>query len=219
MNKGLIFGFGTFFGGGIGALGTILVLKRKLNREKEEEIEEIRAYYKRKMKELKAKSDEKELDIPENGSKNEAKSKEKNENLTQKVGLAERNTADLGRQKVQNEHVDYTKFSKISENYTGKEAKYLFQYPHEITESEFDHDPDYKKVVLTYYENDDIIADVNDRVSEYTTEDFGYENFSDFGFEGIKYLRNEKTGTDFKVIYEGTISYDEATGGVNLNDP
>ncbi|MBP5594218.1 MAG: hypothetical protein J6Y02_02460 [Pseudobutyrivibrio sp.] len=219
MNKGLIFGLGTALGGGLGTLGTMIVLKRKLNREKEQEIEELRAYYKKKMRELDAKSAEKKPVSKKNEENVEEKEEKSKENLTQKVGLAERNTADLGRQKVHNEHVDYTKYSKIAENYTGEEAKNLFQYPHEITEDEFDNEGGYKKVILTYYECDDIIADVNDQQSEYTVEDFGYENMNDFGFEGIKYLRNDKKEEDYKIIYEPTLSYDEATGGVHLNDP
>ena len=219
MNKGLIFGCGMLLGGGLGSVGTLIVLKRKLNREKEQEIEELRAYYKKKMRELDAKSGEKKPVKNENEEKMVENDTKNSENLVKKVGLAERNTADLGRQKVHNEHVDYTKFNKISENYTGTEARDLFQYPHEITEDEFDHEEGYKKVILTYYECDDIIADVNDRQSEYTVEDFGYENMNDFGFEGIKYLRNNKREEDYKIIYEPTLSFDEATGGVNLNDP
>ena len=94
----------------------------------------------------------------------------------------------------------------------------MFQYPHEIDEHEFDQDPDYKKIILTYYEENDIIADVQDRPSDYTVEDFGYENMNDFGPESVKYLRNEKTQTDFKIIYDGTNDFNNVTNGVYLND-
>lgn len=216
MNKAIIFSIGMAAGGGIGTGMTILILKRKLVRQKDAEVEEVRAYYKQKIEELKAQIPKKEA---EKAPENEEKEQKSEEKLSQKVGLAERNTAEIGHKKVQSEFVDYTKFSKIQNNYTGNNAKELFNYPHEITEDEFDNEEGYDKVILTYYENDDIMADINDRVSEYTVEDFGFENLSDFNFDNLKYLRNEKSKTDFKIIYEPTMSYDEATGGVNLNDP
>ena len=216
MNKAIIFGLGAVAGGGIGTGLTILLLKRKLTRQKDDEIEEVRAYYKQKIEELKAQIPKKEAEKAPENEENEPKKEEK---LSQKVGLAERNTAEIGHKKVQSEFVDYTKFSKIQNNYTGNNAKELFNYPHEITEDEFDNEEGYDKVILTYYENDDIMADVNDRISEYTVEDFGFENLSDFDDFNLKYLRNEKSKTDFKIIYEPTMSYDQATGGVNLNDP
>lgn len=212
MKGGIIFGLGVLTGGAIATGATIVVLKRKVNKEKDEEIEEVRRYYKEKCK----KCDRKPVTLESTEDKNEA---EKDESLTEKVGLAERNTADVGRKMVEGGHTDYTKFSKLQEKYTGKSAKEMFQMPHDISEDDFDNDPDYDKVILTYYESDDIMADISDNISEYTAEDFGYENLKDFGFEGIKYLRNEKSKTDFKIIYEGTISYDQATGGRRLNDP
>lgn len=219
MNKGLIFGLGVALGGGIGTGVTVLVLKRKINKEKDEEIEEVRRYYKQKCD----KCDRKPVTLESTESKKEVKKAEKQEekevSLTEKVGLAEKNTADIGRKSVQSAPINYTNFAKNAVKYTGKTAQELFQLPHEITEEEFDEDDGAEKVILTYYESDDIIADINDRISDYTAEDFGYENLSVFDDFNAKYLKNEKTNTKFKIIYEGTLSYDEATGGVNLNDP
>lgn len=219
MNKGLIFGLGVALGGGIGTGVTILALKRKINKEKDEEIEEVRRYYKQKCN----KCDRKPVTLESTEGKKEVKKAEKQEekeaSLTEKVGLAEKNTADIGRKSVQSAPINYTNFAKNAVKYTGKTAQELFQLPHEITEEEFDEDDGAEKVILTYYESDDIIADINDRISDYTAEDFGYENLSAFDDFNAKYLKNEKTNTKFKIIYEGTISYDEATGGVNLNDP
>ena len=219
MNKGLIFALGVGLGGGIGTGVTILTMKRKINREKDEEIEEVRRYYKQKCD----KCDRKPVTLEATEAKKEVKKAEKQEeketSLTEKVGLAEKNTADIGRKSVQSAPINYSNFAKNAVKYTGKTAQDLFQLPHEITEEEFDADDGAQKVILTYYESDDIIADINDRISDYTAEDFGYENLSAFDDFNAKYLKNEKTNTKFKIIYEGTISYDEATGGVNLNDP
>ena len=218
LNKGLIFGLGLGIGGGIGTGVTILVLKRKINRQKDEEIDEVRAYYKEKCQNCDKKAVTLESTEPEKVAKKAEKQEEKEASLTEKVGLAEKNTADIGRKGITNSSIDYTKFAKNCEKYTGKTAQDLFQLPHEITEEEFDADDGAEKVILTYYESDDIIADINDSVSDYTAEDFGYENLSAFDDFNAKYLKNEKTNTKFKIIYEGTLSYDEATGGVNLND-
>ena len=54
MKKAIIFGLGAAAGGGIGTGMTILILKRKLVRQKDAEVEEVRAYYKKKIEELKA---------------------------------------------------------------------------------------------------------------------------------------------------------------------
>ena len=220
MKKGIIFGLGALVGGGIGAGTTILVLKRKINKQKDEEIEEVRRYYKEKCKKCDYKTATLESTEGENSPKIEENVDGKPAKLSDKVGLAERNTADVGRKKVTRASVDYTKYSSIQNDYTGQEASELFTYPHEIDEEEYDLDEeDVNKVILTYYESDDIFADINDRKTGYVPEDFGFDNLKDFGWEGIKYLRNDKTNTKYKIIYEGALSFDEATGGVNLNDP
>lgn len=222
MKKGLIFGLGAAAGATIGTGVTFIVVSRIHNRQKDDETEEVRAYYRKKCSNCEYKKAEIEK-IEEEKAKNvdisEHSQQTSDVKLSQKVGLAERNTADVGRKSITQSTTDYTKFAKMSKNYATGSTGELFSYPHEIDEVDYDQNPDYSKVILTYYETDDILADVNDRISDYTVEDFGYENMNDFGFEGVKYLRNEKTKTDFKILYNGEMSYDEATGGVNLNDP
>ena len=219
MKKGLIFGLGAAAGAAIGTGVTFIVVSRAYNRKKDDETEEVRAYYRKKCSNCEYKKAEIAKNVEEKTDISEKSDESRDEKLSQKVGLAERNTADVGRKSVEPSTTDYTKFAKMNKNYATGSTGELFSYPHEIDEVDFDQNEDYSKVILTYYETDDILADVNDRVSDYTVEDFGYENMNDFGFEGVKYLRNEKTKTDFKILYNGEMSYDEATGGVNLNDP
>lgn len=222
MKKGLIFGLGAAAGAALGTGVTFIVVSRIHNRQKDDETEEVRAYYRKKCSNCeykKAKIEKIEEENAKNVDISEKSEDSRDEKLSQKVGLAERNTADVGRKSITQSTTDYTKFAKMSKNYATGSTGELFSYPHEIDEVDYDQNPDYSKVILTYYETDDILADVNDRISDYTVEDFGYENMNDFGFEGVKYLRNEKTKTDFKILYNGEMSYDEATGGVNLNDP
>lgn len=219
MKKGLIFGLGAAAGAAVGTGVTFIVVSRIHNRQKDDETEEVRAYYRKKCSNCEYKTVTLESTEGENSPKIEENVGKNDEKLSQKVGLAERNTADVGRKSITQSTTDYTKFAKMSKNYATGSTGELFSYPHEIDEVDYDQNPDYSKVILTYYETDDILADVNDRISDYTVEDFGYENMNDFGFEGVKYLRNEKTKTDFKILYNGEMSYDEATGGVNLNDP
>ena len=222
MKKGLIFGLGAAAGAAIGSGITFVVVSRIHNRQKDDETEEVRAYYRKKCSNCeykKAEIEKIEAEKANNVDISEKSEDSRDEKLSQKVGLAERNTADVGRKSITQSTTDYTKFAKMSKNYATGSTGELFSYPHEIDEVDYDQNPDYSKVILTYYETDDILADVNDRISDFTVEDFGYENMNDFGFEGVKYLRNEKTKTDFKILYNGEMSYDEATGGVNLNDP
>ena len=150
MNKGLIFALGVGLGGGIGTGVTILAMKRKINREKDEEIEEVRRYYKQKCD----KCDRKPVTLESTEAKKEVKRAEKQEeketSLTEKVGLAEKNTADIGRKSVQSAPINYSNFAKNAVKYTGKTAQDLFQLPHEITEEEFDADDGAEKVILTY---------------------------------------------------------------------
>ena len=200
MKKGLIFGLGAAAGAAIGTGVTFIVASRIHNRQKDDETEEVRAYYRKKCSNCEYKKAEIEK-IEEEKAKNVDISEKSEEKLSQKVGLAERNTADVGRKSITQSTTDYTKFAKMSKNYATGSTGELFSYPHEIDEVDYDQNPDYSKVILTYYETDDILADVNDRISDFTVEDFGYENMNDFGFEGVKYLRNEKTKTDFKILY------------------
>lgn len=219
MKKGLIFGLGAAAGAAIGTGVTFIVVSRAYNRKKDDETEEVRAYYRKKCSNCEYKQTQISKNVEIKAAEKQVETTENGEKLSQKVGLAERNTADVGRKSIEPSTTDYTKFAKMSKNYATGSTGELFSYPHEIDEVDFDQNEEYKKVILTYYETDDILADVNDRISDFTVEDFGYENMNDFGFEGVKYLRNEKTKTDFKILYNGEMSYDEATGGVNLNDP
>lgn len=222
MKKGLIFGLGAAAGAATGSGITFIVVSRIHNRKKDDETEEVRAYYRKKCSNCeykKAEIDKNEEETAKNVDISEHSQQTSDEKLSQKVGLAERNTADIGRKSITPSTTDYTKFAKMAGNYATGSTKDLFTYPHEIDEVEYDKNEDYDKIILTYYETDDILADINDRISDFTVEDFGYNNMNDFGFDGVKYLRNEKTKTDFKILYNGDMSYDEATGGVNLNDP
>lgn len=222
MKKGLIFGLGAAAGAVVGSGVTFIVVSRIHNRQKDDETEEVRAYYRKKCSNCeykKAKIEKIEEENAKNVDISENSEGSRDEKLSQKVGLAERNTADIGRKNIVPSTTDYTKFAKMAGNYATGSTKDLFTYPHEIDEVEYDKNEDYDKIILTYYESDDILADINDRISDFTVEDFGYNNMNDFGFDGVKYLRNEKTKTDFKILYNGDMSYDEATGGVNLNDP
>lgn len=230
MKNGLIFSLGAAAGAVVGSGITFIVVSRIHNRKKDDETEEVRAYYRKKCsnceykkaqisKNVEIKAAEKQIETIENDDLSAHSQQTSDVKLSQKVGLAERNTADIGRKSITPSTTDYTKFAKMAGNYATGSTKDLFTYPHEIDEVEYDKNEDYDKIILTYYETDDILADINDRISDFTVEDFGYNNMNDFGFDGVKYLRNEKTKTDFKILYNGDMSYDEATGGVNLNDP
>lgn len=219
MKKGLIFGLGAAAGAAIGSGITFIVVSRAYNCKKDDETEEIRAYYRKKCSNCEYKQTQISKNVEIKEAEKQVETVENDEKLSQKVGLAERNTADIGRKSITPSTTDYTKFAKMAGNYATGSTKDLFTYPHEIDEVEYDKNEDYDKIILTYYETDDILADINDRISDFTVEDFGYNNMNDFGFDGVKYLRNEKTKTDFKILYNGDMSYDEATGGVNLNDP
>lgn len=219
MKKGLIFGLGAAAGAAIGSGITFIVVSRIHNRKKDDETEEVRAYYRKKCSNCEYKQTQISKNVEIKEAEKQVETVENDEKLSQKVGLAERNTADIGRKSITPSTTDYTKFAKMAGNYATGSTKDLFTYPHEIDEVEYDKNEDYDKIILTYYETDDILADINDRISDFTVEDFGYNNMNDFGFDGVKYLRNEKTKTDFKILYNGDMSYDEATGGVNLNDP
>lgn len=215
MKTGVGFAIGFGIGAGLATGTTILVMKRHENKRCNQELDEIRAYYRKKFKDLEKKNKENEPEVAENKPEKEEKKEEK---LSQKVGLAEKNTVDAGRKSVEPSVTDYTKFAKLAKNYASSDRP-VFEMPYEITEEEYDTEDRFDKEILTYYESDDIFADMNDRKTDYVPQDFGFENLQDFGFEGVKYLRNNKANKDFKIIYEGSLSYDEATGGVNLNDP
>lgn len=76
--------------------------------------------------------------------------------------------------------------------------------PYIITEHEFrDNDPDHDQISLTYFEEDDVLADDQDGVIEDSDNIVGDDNLTRFGTgagdHNILFVRNERLSSDFEI--------------------
>ena len=106
-----------------------------------------------------------------------------------------------------------TELDILKENRTADE-------PYIITIEEFSSDKDYGKVLLCYYEGDDVVTDEANIVVPDVDRMIGNDALTNFGkFSGdmeIVYIRNERIDTDFEIIREAR-KYTEAVMGIGEN--
>lgn len=78
--------------------------------------------------------------------------------------------------------------------------------PRLITQDEFIDNNGYEKVVLSYFEDDEILMDATDNVLENGIMIIGEENLQEFGIieeeEDTIYVRNDLMGCDYEVVME-----------------
>ena len=183
---------------GVGAATGYFYAKEKYEKEKDEEVEEIREYYKEK---LEKSNDElkKTLDAVE---KYEGKAKD--EQLFEDKEKV-RETGDLGPSK-ESHKVDYNKVGKkemMQEENAEKEhpEEEDSDFPYLITQDEFENDRnEFDKVTLTYYIQNDTLTDENDEpiidVDELISTDI-YNELNDI--DGDVFVRNASLQTDFEI--------------------
>lgn len=75
--------------------------------------------------------------------------------------------------------------------------------PFPISQKEYVEDLDFAKETVVYYENDEILTDMFDRIIE-INDTTGKDALTHFGDEeeDVSYSRNEKLGIDYEIILE-----------------
>lgn len=213
---------GTGIGAILGAIGGYFLSEKLKNKEKMDEINEIRSFYEAKMNEFLAERPKNDVEIVQTVE-------EKDEKLKEKVPV-EALDANGNPKNVYKCHpqIDPEKTVKYNKMYKPEDEKLktaeiredtkLDPYPHQIDYMEFRNNQYYAKHTLIYYEQSGVFATVGDELTSWTVEYFGLRNLEMFGVGGhwTIYVRDEMTKDDFEIIYDGQSTWEEVesnTGG------
>jgi hypothetical protein len=180
VNKGLICVLSFSFGAAIGSFATWKIAKNKYERMAEEQIAELREYYKKKHK-------------PEESKANDEKTK---------IEVAKENLNE-----TKGEYVDILKNGGYISSTDAEESRDNImtnktQKPYVISPDEFGEN-DYKIMSLTYYA-DHILADDADEIVEDVDDIVGIDSLDTFGDyeDDSVFVRNEYLETDFEILLD-----------------
>lgn len=205
---------GLISGAGLGTLVTSIVVGKKANQKIEKEVNEFKAEYGQRMtKKLEAEK----------------------EHILQKVEeeaeeILDEAEALVAERKIENQKVKYNQVVKeyMEEPEVESETKNVFDdpeptitdpdHPYVISFEEFMADePEYTKVNVTYFEEDDCLCDDREEILPDIEGTVGSDALTRFGFRSdsrdIVYVRNEKMGVDFEVARDPR-SYQEIVMGI-----
>lgn len=96
-----------------------------------------------------------------------------------------------------------------------------YEEPFVISREEFDEGyPHFDKITITYYENDDVLADEQDEVIPDIDAVVGYDSLGRFGDmsedDCVVYVRNGRLGADYEIVLVQE-SYTESVLGIVQN--
>ena len=160
-----------------GAVAGAYLIKDKVITDAKEEINEVREYYKEKMKKQDNKEEENVVEEPKEEVKVE---KEEYKQITK-------------------QYVDYNKVVEVEKNYMQPEDEPYPINPEEFGDKE---DEGWDTMVLTYFA-DGVLIDDADEVIEQPDVVVGLDNlniFEEFPDATCVYVRNEVWRTDFEIL-------------------
>lgn len=213
-------------GGGVSFLVTKHVLETKYEAIIAEEIESAKVYYK---KVYKVDEYQSVLSAIENGGV-EQPDTEKYDTTTKEipddveVAPTELQTAVKKIKESIEENRNVFKNAKEIEEIDPQEIEDRSpEFPYIISENEFsENDPDHDQTTLTYFEEDDVLADENDGVIEDSDLVVGDDNLSRFGYgsgnHNILFIRNERLETDFEIAKSNGSYAREVLGFIEHSD-
>lgn len=181
MNNSMKFGACFLLGAGAGFAAGWLYFKKKYEQKADEEIEEMRAYFKSK----------------ENEHKPVA---EKIVEKTVKDG-----PLDIGWKKPSEEPEDLPEYGKMFKN------KELYRAPYVISPEEFYDEENYEKITLTYFGIDRILADDENCMVEDIESAVGNDWEDRIGeyVQSAVYVRNDERQCDYEILYVDARYVDE----------
>ena len=218
INKEVIFGtIGLLFGLASGSISTYFVVKKKLEAEKEEEINELKKYYdtvarKKKTgpyskfedfaKEMNKLRREDYLNYLKQLGYESEEEAQKDPNFTMPKWVeAGDNSEEVKTSKV----VKTEWYSKETIEEVDDMRSRTIDDPYVISYEEYaDEHSDFDKVTLTYYEGDDTLTDDRDEPIDDVSRQIGEDALTMFGRKShdknVVYVRNERLGSDFEVM-------------------
>lgn len=182
-----------FFGAGAatGALTAYLALNKALNARVDAEIADMKNYYEKKASALS------QIDIP-NESTEEAAEPEKPEFSEEEIKKYDE-IADTYDTPVRKTRKKKAKVSKTDNSG-------IKMMPYIISEAEYDESNGFDKVILSFFEDDEVVMDENEEVVTEAIDILGDANLSALRdntiIEGEIFIRNEQYGTDYQVVLE-----------------
>lgn len=182
-------------GGGIGSFITYFIIKNKCDKEKQDEINEIRNLYIYNVKFLLDKIDkEKSSDNLDNS---ERTLNTNSESEVKKIlhHYNEEDDSDF------NEYID-----KVS-NYNPNDIRPTSEEIKQITEDEFGEEFDYDTITLYYY-SDGILADSNDNIID-NANTILLPNFEKRFENDVLFIRNHRLQSDFEILKMSNKTYSE----------
>ena len=216
----------SFLGGAaIGALICFAILKEKYEELANEEIENIKDYYQKEMEKIDDAYEE-ELDNLINTMNRDMYEHDKREGTKTYVDYVKKYSPD---EIVKDKYYDMPYPDVIDEDYheddelpeDPPENDLQYEKPFVISREEFDEEyPHFDKITITYYAEDDVLADEQDEIIPDIEAVVGYDSLSRFGDmsddDCVVYVRNGRLGADYEIILTQE-SYSESVLGIMKN--
>lgn len=213
----------SFLGGAaIGALICFAVLKEKYEALANEEIKNMKDYYQKEMEKIDDAYEE-ELDNLINTMNRDMYEHDKREGTKTYVDYVKKYNPD---EIVKDEYYDMPYPDVIDEDYheddelpeDPPENDLQSEKPFVISREEFDEGyPHFDKITITYYAEDDVLADEQDEIITDIEAVVGYDSLSRFGDmsddDCVVYVRNGRLGADYEIILVQE-SYAESVLGI-----
>jgi len=211
VNKNIIFaGIGGLIAGGIaGFLGGGYYIKKKLGDKYDQDLEEMRTYYRNKCK----------VDANEAAKAMISEKIEDNNEEEQINEEPPKTFIEKDKEIYENMATDYTGYHK-SEKKPKARARVIEEertkYP--ISEDEWDHNEGFKKETLYYYNGDDVLTDESDEQCSVQAllgdkSEF-LKSYGDLEAEDPKevtFIRNCENETDYRVFFDER-AYEDVMG-------
>lgn len=205
----------SFIGGAaVGSLICFALLKEKYETLANEEIEHMNNYYEEELKNVR--------EVVE-----EIKESEEQEKKTYVDYVKKYSPNEI----VKDRYYDMPYPDTIDEDYHEDESPpedppendLLYEEPFVISREDFDDTyAHFDKITITYYEQDDVLADEQDEVIPDIESVVGYEALGRFGDmsddDNIVYVRNGRLGSDYEIILAQE-SYTESVLGIVHDKP
>lgn len=216
----------SFLGGAAtGALICFAILKEKYEVLANEEIENIKDYYQKEMEKIDDAYEE-ELDNLINTMNRDMYEHDKREGTKTYVDYVKKYSPD---EIVKDKYYDMPYPDVIDKDYheddelpeDPPENDLQYEKPFVISREEFDEGyPHFDKITITYYAEDDVLADEQDEIIPDIEAVVGYDSLSRFGDmsddDCVVYVRNGRLGADYEIILTQE-SYSESVLGIMKN--
>lgn len=192
-----------FTGGALaGAGGAYLYLKNVFDKIIEEDAEKIRSEYIKQIDDLKDEINQLEIEV---------KALEEEPVLVASAPAEEKKPKKTAKKKKTSDKVDYNAIIDNLNNgvYSSKGSEDMKKGPYAISDEDWYDDKMQNKETVTYFEEDGTVCDENEEIIPNGLDLIGEDNleYKDEYEEGILYVRNEDTGSDYRVVIEpGTYS-------------